>query len=115
VTGGREVSLTLARMSQDRKSLPIRWVALWSWEKFDAIAEASQFADHFARADLLGLHANGGPAFFVAHTLVQDLLGQSTQPVGDRADRLGMPEAWDDAAIHDGEDRSLGLHLALAA
>ena len=33
--------------------------ARWSREKFDAIAEASQFADHLARSHLLRLRADG--------------------------------------------------------
>ena len=93
---------TVASMTRGRENLlQSRWVARWSWEKFDAMAEPSQFANHGASADLLGLHADGGPAFFVAHALVQDLPDQSTQPVGDRADRLGMSEARDDPKVHE--------------
>src|ERR1700704_4347358 len=83
--------------------------ARWSREQFDSVAEASQFADHLARPHFLGLDADRWPAFFVAHALVQNLPDQPTQPVRDRPDGLGMAEAWDDAAIYDGEDRPLGL------
>ena len=59
-------------------------------EQFDAVAETSQFADHLACPHLLRLGADGRPAFFVAHALMQDLPDQSTQPVGDGADGLRM-------------------------
>lgn len=35
---------------------------------------------------------------------------QIRQPVSDRADRLGVAEPQDQPAVHDGEDRTLGLH-----
>ena len=50
--------------------------ARWSREQFDAIAEASQFADHLARSHLLRLGADGRSAFLVAHALVKDLPDQ---------------------------------------
>ena len=61
-----------------------------SREKFDAIAETSQFADHLARAHFLRLRADRRPAFLVPYALVQDLPDQSTQPVSDGTDRLRM-------------------------
>jgi hypothetical protein len=81
--------------------------------ELDAVAEAAEFPDHLARAHLLGLRADGWPPFFITHALVKDLPNQATESVGDGADRLGMSEAWDDSAIHDGEDRSLGLHRGI--
>jgi hypothetical protein len=44
---------------------------------------------------------------------VEDLPDQSTQPVGDRADCLGVSEAGDDPTVHNGEDRALGLHRGI--
>jgi hypothetical protein len=44
---------------------------------------------------------------------VQDLPDQSTQPVRDGANRLGMAEARDDPTVHDREDRPLGLHRGI--
>ena len=98
------------RMSQARKSLPIMPGCSMEWEQFDAIAETSQFADHLARSHLLRFGVDERPSLLVAHALVQDLPDQSTQPVGDGANRLGMPEARDDPTIHDGKDRPFGLH-----
>jgi hypothetical protein len=40
---------------------------------------------------------------------VQDLPDQSTQPVGDGADGLGMSEARHEPTIHHGEDGAPGL------
>ena len=47
------------------------------------------------------------------HAVVQDLPDQSTQPVGDSADGLGMTEARDEPTVHDREDCSLGLHRGI--
>ena len=69
-------------------------------EKFDAVAETSEFADHLACPYPLRLGADGRPAFFVAHALMQDLPDQSTQSVGDGADGLRMARARDEPAIH---------------
>jgi hypothetical protein len=79
-------------------------------DELDAVAESAEFPDHLARADLLGFHADGRPRFVVAHALMQDLADQSTQPVCDGVDRLGMTGARDEPTVHDREDCSLGLH-----
>src|SRR6266545_2937618 len=55
----------------------------WSRERFDAIAERSQFADHLARSHLLRLFADGRPAFLVPNSLVKNLPDQAREPVGD--------------------------------
>jgi hypothetical protein len=60
------------------------------------IAETSQFADHLARPHLLRLFADGWSAFLVPKALVQDLPNETTEPVSDGANRLGVPEAWDE-------------------
>jgi hypothetical protein len=86
-----------------------------SRETFDVIAEGAQFADHLARTHLLRLFADGRPAFLVAHALMKNLPNQTTEPVSDRADRLGVAEAWDEPAIHDREDGALAFTAALAA
>jgi len=57
------------------------------------IAETSQFADHLARPHLLRFFADGWPAFLIANALVKSLPNQTTQPVGDGANGLRMPEA----------------------
>src|SRR4029453_10420243 len=44
-------------------------------------------------------------SFLVPDALMQDLPDQAAQPVGNHADRLGVPEARDIAAIEDLEDR----------
>src|SRR4029453_1206464 len=41
-----------------------------SWEKFDAVAETSQLADHLARSPLLRLFADGWPTFLIPNALV---------------------------------------------
>src|SRR5687767_6486751 len=79
--------------------------ARWSGERFDVIAETSQFADHLARTHFLRLCADGRSAFLVPHALVcaasttlagrfncrralvQDLPDQSTESVGDGPNR----------------------------
>jgi hypothetical protein len=53
------------------------------------IAETSQFADHLARPHLLRSFVDGWAAFLVPNAFVEDLPNQTTQPVGDCADRLG--------------------------
>ncbi|HUF19204.1 MAG TPA: hypothetical protein VMP00_00465 [Burkholderiales bacterium] len=94
-------------MSQGRKS--VRLMPGWSREKFDAIAETSQFADHLARSDLGGRGADGQSSLLVAHALVQDLPDQSTEPVGDGANGLRMAKPGDEPKIHDREDGALRL------
>jgi hypothetical protein len=42
--------------------------------------------------------------------LVKDLLNHATEPMGDGANGLGVPEARDEAATHDREDGALCLH-----
>ena len=74
------------------------------------IAQTSQFPDHLARPHLLRFFADGWPAFLVLHALVKNLPNEATESVGDRTDGLGVPEARDDTAIHDGEDGRRGLH-----
>ena len=74
------------------------------------IAENSQFADHLARPRLLRLFGGGRTAFFVPYSLVKNLIDQATAPMSDRADGLCVSQSGDEAAIHDGEDRTLGLH-----
>ena len=64
----------------------------------------------FARSVFLRFSTDRRSSLLVPHALVQDLPDQSTQPVGDRTDRLGMSQARDDAAVHDGKDRPLGFH-----
>src|ERR1700730_10366260 len=76
----------------------------------DVIAETAQFADHLARPHLLRFFADGWSAFLIANALVKNLPNQTTQPVGDGATGLRMPEARDESSIHDREDRPLGLH-----
>ena len=62
--------------------------ARYSREKFDAVAETSQFADHLARPHFLRLCADGWSAFLVANALVKNLPDKTTQPVGDGANGL---------------------------
>jgi hypothetical protein len=69
--------------------------AQWSREKFDAIAETSQFADDLARSYLLRLFANGRAALLVPHPLMKNLPSEATDSVGDRTDSLGVAEARD--------------------
>ena len=42
-------------------------------EQLDAVPEASQFANHFARPHFLGFEADRWPAFFIADALVEQL------------------------------------------
>jgi len=82
-----------SRMSQVENLFRSCRAARRSREKFDAIAETSQVADHLARSHLLRLGADRRPAFLVPYALVQDLPDQSTQPVSDGTDRLRILEA----------------------
>src|ERR1700730_4288404 len=66
-----------------------------------------------ARPHFLCLGADRWPPFFIADTLVQDLPDQPTQAVGDRADGLSMAKPGGEPAIHDGEDRALGLNRSI--
>jgi hypothetical protein len=80
-----------------------------------SVPEASQLADHLARAHFLGFIADGGHAFFIPNAFVEDLPNQTAQPVGDCADRLGVSESGNEPEIRDGEDRTLGLHGGVEA
>jgi hypothetical protein len=84
-------NITQSRASRVENLSRSRRVARWSRRQFDAIAETSQFADHLARSHLFGLFADGWPAFLVPDALVENLPDQPAQPVGDGADRLGVP------------------------
>ena len=44
---------------------------------------------------------------------MEHLPDQTAQAMGDGADGLGMAEPRDEPAIHDGEDRTLGLHRGI--
>src|SRR4051812_42101830 len=96
-------------MSQGRKSLRSRRVARWRRDQFDVVAERPQLADHLARPHLLRLHTDRWATFFVPNALVQNLPDQTTESVSDRANRLGVAEARDEATIHDREDAALRL------
>jgi hypothetical protein len=54
----------------------------------------------------LGLLAQGWASFLVPDALMQDLPDQAAQPVGNHADRLGVPEPRDLAAIEDASSPS---------
>ena len=69
-------------ISQGRKSSRSCRAAQWSREKFNAIAETSQFADHLACSPLLRLRADGRPAFLVSHALVKNLPNEATEQEG---------------------------------
>src|SRR4029077_4481060 len=75
---------------------------------FDPIAECSELPDHSCSALLLRLLGDGGAAFFVTNSLVQDEPDQSTLSMGNGPDGLVVPQARDGAAIHDLEDASFG-------
>ena len=49
-------------------------------------------------------------AFFVPDPVVENLPDEATEPMSDRANDLHVPEARDEPAIHDGEDRTLDFH-----
>ena len=105
----RPVRLLLGSTRVENLSRSCR-AARWIWDRFDAIAETSQFTDHLARAHLLRLFTDGGAAFFIADALVEQLPNQTAQAMGDGADRLGVAEARDQATVHDVEDRPFRLH-----
>ncbi len=72
-------------------------------------------SDHLARSHLLRFDADRRAPFFIAHALVQDLPDQSTQPAGDRADGLRMPETGDEPALDDAKIVPFAFTAALAA
>ena len=49
------------------------WIACRRSEQLYVVPEASQFADHLARAYCLGLGAHGGTTFLIADLLVENL------------------------------------------
>lgn len=81
-------------------------------EKFDAIAERSRI---ILRVRTFFLHADGRPAFLVPNALVKNLPDQPTQAVCDGTDGLSVSKAWDEAAIHVGEDCARRLLHAAGA
>jgi len=97
-------------MSQGRKFLAIMPGCSMAPEKFDAIAETSQFTDHLARSHLLRLFAHGRPALLVPHALVKNLSNEATDSMGDRTDGLSVTEARDEPTVRDREDGPLRLH-----
>jgi hypothetical protein len=102
-------------MSQGRKSLAI--MPGCPMEPKAVRRDSRDFAVHGSSCALApsSFFADGWPAFLVPNAFVEDLPNQTTQPVGDGADRMGVAEARDEPAIHDREDRTLGLHAVLAA
>ena len=45
---------------------------------------------------MCALFADGRAAFLICDAVVEDLPHEPTEPMRDRADRLGMAEAWDE-------------------
>jgi hypothetical protein len=84
------VSVRLARVEKLSRSCRS---ARRSRDEFDAVAETAEFADHLRGAALGAVFGHGGPAFLVGHALVEDLPDEPTEPMGDGANRLGVPEA----------------------
>jgi len=82
--------------------------------RFNSVAEASEFADHFGSAALLRPLAHSWAAFLVTDLLVQNQPDEATKPMGDRADRLIVPQAWHQPAIHDLEDASFVLDRSVS-
>ena len=54
-----------------------------------------------------------GPAFLVGDAVVQDLPHETTEPMGDRADRLRVSETDDQPSIHELKDTAFGLHRGI--
>src|SRR6516165_10634031 len=81
--------------------------------QFDAIAEASELADHSGRPVSLRLLAEGWASFLVPDALVQDQPDQAAQPVGDQADRLLVPEPGHVAAIEELEEGAFGFRRGI--
>ena len=50
------------------------------------------------------------PALLIPNALVKNLPNQTTEPVGDGTDGLGVSEARNESTVDDGEDRALSLH-----
>jgi hypothetical protein len=56
------------------------------------VAKAPQLAEHLGGSTLSARLLDGRAALFVGHAVVQDLPHQSTEPMGDRADRRRVAE-----------------------
>jgi len=95
-----------------RKSLCLAWLRVW-W--FDPIAEVAELPDHLPSAQLLRSFGDGGAAFLVTDSLVQDQPNQSTLSMCNGSDGLIVSQARHRAAIHDLEDLPLVLAAAFAA
>jgi hypothetical protein len=74
------------------------WTAFRRWSEADAVAEASEFPDHLGRA-----------TFVIHDAVVQNLPDQTTEPMGDRANGLRVPQADHEPSIHDLKDTAFGL------
>jgi hypothetical protein len=74
------------------------------------LKQVSEFSNHLARTGLLQRIVDRGVTFFVPNPLVQDLPDQTTEPMADRTDGLGVSQARDEPAIDDCEDSALGFH-----
>ena len=92
---------------QGRKSLRLclAWLRV-RW--FDPIAEVAELPDHLPSAQLLRSFGDGGAAFLVTDSLVQDQPNQSTLSMGNGSDGLIVSQSRDRASIHDLEDTSFG-------
>ena len=71
--------------SMERDGLPLYMSAAF------LMSTTSQLSDHLARPHLLRLFAHGWTTLFIPNPFVKNLPDQTTQPVGDRANSLGVP------------------------
>src|SRR6266850_2931453 len=78
--------------------------------EFDAVAKATEFANHLGGPTLDARFGDGRAAFLVRDAVVQDLPHEATEPMRDRSDRLGMTETDDEAAVQQLKDTAFGLH-----
>ena len=74
-----------------------------------AIAELSQFANHFGGTSLCPAASDSRPAFLISDAFVQNDPDQTAKTMGNGSDGLRMPKAYDKPSIQQLEDTASGL------
>lgn len=78
-------------------------------DELNAVAEASEYSDHFARPRILRGLADRRPARLVPNALVENLRNEPTGPMSDRANRLRVSEARDETGDSPPRDIAFGF------
>ena len=79
------------------------------------VAKTAKFAKHLGGSTVCAGFADGWTTFLVRDAVVQDLPHQPTQPMGNRANRLGVAEPSDESSVKEFKDAAFGFHRSVGA